>query len=342
MHLSSNMRVLVINVARIGDTLLSTPVITALHQQLPEGAVDVVVHPGRKSVLEHLPGIRKLIGLTPKQLWWKRFFLKEKYDIAIVYGNDQSLLKLARKKATYTIGFKQNDEQSNRLLDCAVPKPNQLMHAVHERFLLLAPLDIQADKLGLSYVVTPREAAWAEQWLIRQGVHQGGLVGLQMASFPTKSYRDWPFERFSELVSGMLTRWPDLQFIVLGDKQSVQRAHDLSVAYPGKIISAAGKLSLRKSAAIMSRLSLYIGVDTGPTHLAGALKIPMVGMYHCYHRGEFLAPLQHSYLEVVEHPALIARREAPMAELSASLVINAVERLSHRLPVNHPMHPEQE
>ena len=40
---------------------------------------------------------------------------------------------------------------------------------------------------------------------------------------------------------------------------------------------------MRENAAIMAHLSLYIGVDTGPTHLAGALDIPMVAMYHSYH-----------------------------------------------------------
>ena len=53
----------------------------------------------------------------------------------------------------------------------------------------------------------------------------------------------------------------------------------------------------------MQKLDLYIGVDTGPTHLAGALGVPMIGLYHCLHRGKWLAPREHPNLVVLEHPA---------------------------------------
>jgi heptosyltransferase-3 len=65
----------------------------------------------------------------------------------------------------------------------------------------------------------------------------------------------------------------------------------------------AGTLSLRGSAALMEQLHLYVGVDTGPTHLAGALGLPMVVMYHWRHPARFLAPLEHpAPLHLIDHP----------------------------------------
>ena len=61
-------------------------------------------------------------------------------------------------------------------------------------------------------------------------------------------------------------------------------------------------LSLRETVAVMKEIDLYIGVDTGPTHLYGALKKPMVAMYHSTLPSALYAPLQHPALYVVDHP----------------------------------------
>ena len=68
---------------------------------------------------------------------------------------------------------------------------------------------------------------------------------------------------------------------------------------------AAGEMGLRESAAIIAELDLYVGVDTGPTHIAGALAIPMVALYHCLYPGRNLAPLGHPACRIIEHPATV-------------------------------------
>ena len=52
----------------------------------------------------------------------------------------------------------------------------------------------------------------------------------------------------------------------------------------------------RRDAALINELDLYVGVDTGPTHIAGALRRPMVSMYHGYSPSHLLAPLEHPRL----------------------------------------------
>jgi len=82
---------------------------------------------------------------------------------------------------------------------------------------------------------------------------------------------------------------------------------------------------------VLAGLDLYVGVDTGPTHLAGALGIPMVALYHCRHRGSLLAPLDHPALTVIEHPAADAdcTPQREMAEIGVDRVWDAV---AARLP----------
>jgi len=72
----------------------------------------------------------------------------------------------------------------------------------------------------------------------------------------------------------------------------------------------------------MSQLDLYVGVDTGPTHIMGALEPPMVALYHCYSPSRVLAPLERPRCYVVDHPRAVegCPPETSMAEISVDAV----------------------
>ena len=54
---------------------------------------------------------------------------------------------------------------------------------------------------------------------------------------------------------------------------------------------------------LIGELDLYVGVDTGPTHIAGALDVPMIGIYHHLYPGRNLAPLNRPRCRVLEQPS---------------------------------------
>jgi heptosyltransferase-3 len=82
----------------------------------------------------------------------------------------------------------------------------------------------------------------------------------------------------------------------------------------------------------MAGLDLYIGVDTGPTHIAGALGIPMVALYHCAYPGRNLAPLQHPACAAIEHPLTGTSVDiaASMADIPVDAVVQAAMDLLAR------------
>ena len=327
--LSGSERLLVIIVARIGDTLLVTPALRALRNAVPRGRLDVLAHPKRVDVLRALPFIDRLGTITPRQAWYRGRWRGKSWDIALVYGKDRPLVRYAARVATRVVAFAQGDADLNAALWSVVATPAAPMHAVHERLLLPGALGVTAADLRLAYAPTPAELARARQWLGSQGGPAQPLVGLQVKSFPAKHYRDWPLASFTELGKRILATHPQARIIVFGDKESRDSAASLVRALGTSVVPAAGTLALRETAAIMSLLDLYVGVDTGPTHIAGALGIPMVALYHCYHRGRDLGPLQHDKLEIVEHPASDAdcRRHAPMADIGIDEVWAAVTSL---------------
>jgi heptosyltransferase-3 len=317
---------LAIVVARIGDTLLATPALRALKAALPQGHLVVMAHPKRVEVLQNLPFIDALEGITKASAQARGWIRKNRYDCALVWGHDAALLKFALRVSDKVIAFVQHDAALEKRLAHAVPEPAVAQHAVLHRAALLGPLGIELEDLRLAYAVTDAERDWAKAWLGSATPQGRPLVGLQIASFPTKAHRDWPVEHFAALIERIAGAHANARFVLLGDAAAARKAAPLLALRPDAITVAAGKLSLRESAALMSELDLYIGVDTGPTHIAGALGIPMVALYHSAYPGRNLVPLQNPRCTMIEHPAsgASAATSASMADISVESVWQAV------------------
>ncbi|HMX22417.1 MAG TPA: glycosyltransferase family 9 protein, partial [Accumulibacter sp.] len=154
------------------------------------------------------------------------------------------------------------------------------------------------------------------------------LIGLQVASFPTKAYRDWPLEHFAALTDRIRDAWPHAHFLIFGGSLEKKRTAELT-GYLGQASTLyAGRLTLRQTASLMNELDLYVGVDTGPTHIMGALHRPLVALYHGYSPSRVLAPLDHPCAYIVDHPLadLGATPETPMSDITVDRVWQTVEQ----------------
>lgn len=300
--------ILVIIVARIGDTLLATPMIRALKAACRQGRITVLAHPKRKAVLENLSFIDRLGSITPRTAPLRGRFAKRSYDYAFVFGHDVALAEFALRVAERVIAFddlrlaQRSQKFSGRL--ARVRAPDVSTHAVYERLLLANAAGVTTDDLRLAYTVTESERQWARAWLQQNIIKANGpVIGLQMVSFRTKAHRNWPVESFIELVRRTLSARAGTRFLVLGDAEAQAAARALLMEFPARVRVAAGELSLRQSAAVIGELDLYIGVDTGPTHIAGALDVPMIALYHRDYPGRNLAPLERDRVSIIEQPS---------------------------------------
>lgn len=321
--------ILVIAVSRIGDTLLATPAIRALARAYPEARITCLAHPKRMEVLYHLPFVHRVAGITKHRARLMGRFAGSRYDLAFVYGFDRPLVAYALRVARRVVAFRQADRGLDERLYLAVPPPGfQSMHSVHLNLALVQAAGVPPAGYALSYRVTPQEVEWARERIARVAPPEAApRIGLQIASFPTKGYRDWPVEHFATLCERIGARRGRAHFFILGGHDERARAASLAGRFPDRSTLLAGRLTLRQTAAVMSQLDLYIGVDTGPTHIMGTMNIPMVVLYHCYSPSWLLAPLEHPCLYAVDHPR---RREdcspeTAMAELDVDSVWRRVE-----------------
>lgn len=300
-QVSGDSHVCAIIVARIGDTLLVTPALRAL--RAAAGRLTVLVHPQRVDVLRHLDFIDELGTISKRSAWLRARLSRRRYDLAFCWGREPALLNYCLRAGKRSIAFDYPEFAGIRaaaLQRVMVPAESSL-HAVRERALLTDAAGIKTTNERLAYAVTGDEQCRAREWLA-QKLPAGAkpLVGLQLFSFPTKAHRDWPLERFVEIARLLCQRHPQAHVLVLGDDNARLRAGPLGAALPGRVTVAAGGLSLRESAALMQQLDLYVGVDTGPTHIAGALGIPMVALYHPRYPGCNLMPLDNPHCTVIE------------------------------------------
>lgn len=336
-------RILVISVTRIGDTLLMTPVLRTLARTWPQAEITFAGHRKRIAVLRNLPFIHRLIGISKRTAPFLGHFGGRHYDLALVYGNDGALVEYALRVADKVIAFRQRSESLNQRL-AAIGREDgfEPTHAVTLYLLLLRPLGLIPDGMHVSYHVTPEEDAWARSQLARRGISGSPLIGLQVASFPTKSHRDWPIENFMELCHRILALRPDAHFLIFGGKAEAERTRRLHASLGVQSTLFAGTLSLRETGAMMNQLNLYVGVDTGPTHIMGALHKPMVSMYHPTAPSSALGPFGHPCCHAMDHPLAAGGApypgngssfDTPMADISVDDVFQSVRAaLDGRFP----------
>ncbi len=325
-------RILVVNVTRIGDTLLATPAIRAIARYFPNAELTVLGHPKRVEVLKNIPYIQRVGGIdknTARLRGWLDALSSPEYDWAFVWRTDQPLVNYALRKARRVVAHQQSDLALTRRLAYVAPRiPDNTVHAVAWALSVPQSAGIPPAGFGLDYVVTPAERDRARQRLRQAHVTTDApLISLQVASFPTKQYRDWPIEHFISLARRMIAAWPEVSFLLNGGTADREKINCFIRHIGERACTFAGELSLRESAAMMEASTLYIGVDTGPSHIFGALKKPMIVMYHPSLPSALYKPLDNPGLFAIDHPGAgpTASERIPMAEISVDRVWSAVQ-----------------
>jgi heptosyltransferase-3 len=322
------LKILVIQVSRIGDTLFATPAIRAIAAACPDAKITVMGHPNRAEVFRHLPFIAEVGSIEKRRSWLKGWFSGKPYDLAFVFGFDEELVTYALRVSQRVVSFRQDNEKLNHRLYRIVERPPfQCEHAVKQLLRLPLAMGWQADGLRLAFQVTDDEFVAAKQILkIATGFDSPFLVGLQVASFHTKSYRDWPVESFAELAKKILEYRPNACFLLFGGKEDQERTSWLQKQLGGHAVELAGRLSLRQTAACMGLTQLYVGVDTGPTHIMSTFNIPMVALYHCLSLSYYSGPLEHPCCKVIDHIDATGEctEDSSMSDIGVDLVFDQV------------------
>ncbi|AWC95459.1 TPA: glycosyltransferase family 9 protein [Morganella morganii subsp. morganii] len=169
-------------------------------------------------------------------------------------------------------------------------------------------------------------------------------VGFQMGA--SSEERRWPVANFVILTRYLLTRYSDLNIVLVGAPNEIHLSDEffslLEPEFHNRIEPLIGKTTIEELTQVINNLDLLVTNDTGTMHLAFALKIPSISL-HVSTYPQFTGPYQNYELhEVVSGFASKLLRnegEHEMSAISVDSVIEAtIKSLSAQgiMPQNNP------
>jgi ADP-heptose:LPS heptosyltransferase len=281
LHLPAAPRILLIRLERIGDVLVSVPVLRALRARYPEGRIDLLVSRANYAVgdvvapfITDLWRYDKTLGSAVRLF---RSLRRARYDVVVdLLDHPSATAQLVIRwcGAPRAVGLLH--AESGLYTHAAPVLDRGTVHPVERLAQLLLPfgIDPATQSLDLAYPLTATDIERARRTLgpatrpLRFGVNLSGR----------KAGRHWGNANYIELIRHVITRHDRFAVSVCGAPQdAVEVAH---VAEAGGAHAVPASASLREFAAILHQFDLLLTPDTAAVHLAAAWKIPTVALYH--------------------------------------------------------------
>jgi predicted lipopolysaccharide heptosyltransferase III len=330
------MNILLIQLKRIGDLILTTPAIAALRDKFPGASISLVVSAAVKELLPAIGGVDKVYevrGKTDDALDWIALSLG-KFDYCLDFTrNDRSsfltFLSGARKRITSdhpNLRTKLRARSYNEFVEA----PVGFLHTVDYHLALLKPLGIEnasrAIRLGL-----PEETVARAEELLRTAEVGPDFVCFHPGSARAEKF--WEANRWAEAID-QCARETGMTCVLTGGRSSVEQAQIAAIkaAAKSKPTDLSGKTNLLTLAALVRKARLLVTVDSAPMHFAAAWDTPQVVLFgptnpfHWHPRSDSAIVL----LGGNTHPLAEfspKQRAVPMNQISTQAVIDAMEAL---------------
>ncbi len=303
-------RVLIIMPQLLGDAVLSSVLVTALRDMIPDVRIDILVHQPLAELFRHNPAIAAVHaidrGWRKKGLWrsagprWAliRALRARRYDLLIQspHTTDGSWgpALIALLRIPYSVGASGDTHGSplkrfmwRRLFTHTLPPPPEpnRRHVAELHLDLLRRLGLSPSPSARRATIEPGPAARAriDALLAERPIMQRGFVlfaplaGQRGRTLPAAMCRDFLDHCEGRGLTVVMTSGPEAW------QQAF--AHALAHGRGNGIVDLAGALTLTELAALASTARVFVGADSGPMHVAAAMGLPVIvcfgpGDYH--------------------------------------------------------------
>lgn len=339
--LGPNARILCFTCAGIGDTLTDSVVFKALRETYPDAHLAAVVHRRRRLLLEHNPYVNQIF------LFHKgpAAFLRLKNELraagpwsAILHlrGNDpepRCLSFLLDPDVTVSVP---NMTQLGQLCGHHVVQPDwDTTHGVEQTLRIARSIGATTKEPHLVYAVTEDESALLEEKLRRALVGGRPRLVLQLGGGRRASWRDWPVERYAELIR-LCAAELSPEIFVLGGEDQAERIQQLDRMFTGDLKpyhNMVGKLSLAEAAALLASAQALVSTDTGIMHLGFAVGTRVVAVIHCNNPASRVGPYgygdRHRVVQLPRPANYRTPADASMADIPAAAVFEKLTEIWH-------------
>jgi lipopolysaccharide heptosyltransferase I len=287
------MRILIVKLGSIGDVVHTLPSLVAIRRALPDAEISWVVERRASEILRDNPILDRLIEIDTKALrrglmsgetlraprQQLRLLRASAFDLALDF---QGLIKSAMiarlSGARRIVGFAREElrEPPSRLLHHESVSTPAGLHVIRKNLALVEsalkiPIPQAEDELqfpitlGKNHEIEAAEAAsgTAARYAI---LNPGG-------GWPTKL---WSAEKFGLLADELWNHFGLHSLVASGPGEDELTRRALATSKSGK--AKAVSVSLKGFCALVRDAQVYVGGETGPTHLAIAMRTPVVGL----------------------------------------------------------------
>jgi ADP-heptose:LPS heptosyltransferase len=287
-------KILIIELAGIGDLLLSIPALKAIRNSFPQAKICMLAAEKVRGLAADLPFIDNVYyfkmqyggGLSKASILRHLAVLlklrAEKFDIAVnmrTLVSDQSAKKmkflLDLIKPQKTAG--RNTEQRGSFFDISIPE-SQIGEKYESEYDLDTARAIGAEIVDkkIDFVVPENDIAFIERRFMSGGISKNEkIIGIHPGGMPS---RCWPIQRFKTLIENISSKL-NCCFVITGGRSELMLADELRKVIHAKAVSFVGQLTIKQTAALISKCDLFISNDTGPMHIAAVLKTPLIALF---------------------------------------------------------------
>ena len=285
---------LVVRLDNLGDVLLTTPAIHAIKKTLPGAKITLLASQVGAQVRNHDPDIDDVIvyeapwmdakGVlnhdSKREMAMIRLLKKRRFDGAIIFTSyHQSSLPAAYLCYLADIPLRHGAsiDGPGILLTTRHRHPPQIMHEVERGLDLVAGVGFMPGEKDLVLRTNPEDEDRAARLLDEIGVtgNRQLVVIHPGCSFQARTY---PWGHYAH-VANLLAESIGCQVLFTGAAEEVELVRKIQSWIKWDTLSVAGRTDLGTLAAIIARANLVITNNTGPMHVAAAMKTPVIALF---------------------------------------------------------------
>lgn len=284
----------------IGDTVVALPFFRELKKNFPHHQITVIANLVNINLLETQPYIDKVIVYDDKcsrhyfmtnlqrTFTFSKKNLLDDYEMAFCV--EYRMPRFISAWLAYYSGAPRRVAFSER----AVQKEHaqhqgtydfyftdvyddfSLVHDVKKNLALLSFVNLKVEDTSVKININASDKEYVDKLFLANGITNAAKI-LAITLTSSHSSKDWPVERFIELQKKLAGK--NLTIVLLGAGKEAKAAANMFCDNVPETIDFVGLTTIRQMVEVISRCTYYLGVDTGASHIAAALKLQGAVIY---------------------------------------------------------------
>ena len=291
----------------IGDSVLAVPAAYSLSRNFPQAQIWVAAKDWVKELFVSHDFIKGVISLPDDDGFKKlkdsiRKIKSFQFDIGVLLTNSfSSALLFYLGKIPERWGYNTDGRRVLLTRAVALKKGEDSSHQLNYYLDLISGLGLKTSPPKISLPVTQEEKRKAKEMLVSLNVDlKKPLVILNPGASYGPSKR-WHAENYAKLAL-LLQDKKKAEILITGSKDDNELVESIASCITKKPFNLTGKTNLRLLAGLISNADLFITNDSGPMHIANALKIPVIAIF---------GPTNPSFTGPFQQPAAVIKKDVP-------------------------------